>query len=158
MAEKEIKSKLAGLEVTPEVEKLPEAPKAKPRPEVAPLKAEKVFEVPRSAPVAQAPSVPVSAKDLLLSQVENILSEDMQSLYAALPTELKPKFKAKGEEVAMTIKTMLERAKVKTRKILKLIREWLKMIPGVNKFFLEQAAAIKTQKISVLAEQQKKKQ
>ena len=46
---------------------------------------------------------------------------------------------------------MIETGKAVGRKILKLIRSWLKLIPGVNKFFLEQEAKIKTDKIVDLA-------
>jgi hypothetical protein len=37
---------------------------------------------------------------------------------------------------------------------LKLIREWLLIIPGVNKYFLEQEAKIKTDKIQQLYERE----
>ncbi|MDO8504976.1 MAG: hypothetical protein Q7S48_00120, partial [bacterium] len=70
---------------------------------------------------------------------------------------VKPKFKAQGELVARNIREMVVQAKVKTRKVLKLIVAWLKMIPGVNKFFLELEAAIKTQKIVIFAEEEQSK-
>jgi hypothetical protein len=41
------------------------------------------------------------------------------------------------------------------KKILALIRDWLKLIPGVNRFFLEQEAKIKTDKILLAAEEKK---
>jgi len=47
--------------------------------------------------------------------------------------------------------------KIKARKVLHLIRDWLKIIPGINKYFLEQEAKIKTDKIIELAEQEKQK-
>ena len=56
-------------------------------------------------------------------------------------------FKKKGEETAGKIKELLKSFKDKTKEIVKLIKSWLKMLPGVNKFFIEQEAKIKTDKI-----------
>ena len=98
------------------------------------------------------PAVPA---DPVLKQIETILAEDLEEVYAQLPPELKPKFKVKGEEVASAIRTMMATAKIKARKVLKLIAQWLKIIPGVNKFFLEQEAAIKAQKIMAVAQEEK---
>ncbi|MCH8049516.1 hypothetical protein IH979_02285 [Patescibacteria group bacterium] len=72
-----------------------------------------------------------------------------------LPEEKKPAFKARGEEIAATVKTMVDTGKVRVKKILDLIREWLSMIPGVNKFFLEQEAKIKTDKVMDYVEEQR---
>ena len=52
-----------------------------------------------------------------------------------------------GEETASKIAQLLEAAKVKTRKIFDLIVKWLRIIPGINRFFLEQEAKIKADKI-----------
>jgi hypothetical protein len=46
---------------------------------------------------------------------------------------------------------------VSTKKIFVLIRAWLKIIPGVNRFFLEQEAKIKTDKILFVTEEEKKR-
>ena len=43
----------------------------------------------------------------------------------------------------MKINELLSHAKVKVNKIIALIRDWLKLIPGINKFFLEQETKIK---------------
>lgn len=143
----EIKKIVEIEEVTPEVEESKELPTAEAE---TPL----VSQAP--APASQAP-VPSPSKDPILTQIENVLSEDLDKVYNGLPTELKPAFKAKGEEVARTIRTMVETAKVKVRKVLKLIIAWLKIIPGANKFFLEQEAAVKAQKIMTIVEAEKKK-
>jgi hypothetical protein len=45
---------------------------------------------------------------------------------------------------------------VQARKLLTLIRRWLVLIPGVNKFFLEKEAKIKVEKIVNLAEKGRK--
>jgi len=50
------------------------------------------------------------------------------------------------------INTLLDKAKINLGKIASLIRKWLSIIPGVNKFFLEQEAKIKADEIMKLKE------
>lgn len=151
----------------------PEAlkPELTPPPEVveteikAPVKEEEVFapaeEKPRAVslpPVAAPKPAPLPSKDPVLAQVEHILEENLQEVYFDLPPEAQKKFHDKGDEVAGKIRTMLGQTKVKAKKILDLIRGWLKLIPGINKFFLEQEAKIKTDKMMVLAKYEKDKE
>ena len=86
-------------------------------------------------------------KSLEVEKIENILSEGMEEIYVNLSARRQIEFKKKGEETAAKIFFILKKTKVKVKKIIKLIKEWLKTIPGVNKFFLEQEAKIKTDKI-----------
>ena len=100
------------------------------------------------APVRRAPAQPAApAKDKTLQKIEDILGEDMTDSFLKLPPDKQQLFKEKGEETAGLIKQMIEGAKVNTKKIFDLIKKWLKMIPGINQFFLEQEAKIKTDKI-----------
>ena len=151
----EEKPKIAVPESLLEPEKLPEMPQE------APVK-ERVERAPipeTAAPAvmpAPAPSAPLPfPKEPLLMEIESVLEEDLQEVYAGLPEALKPKFKAQGEETARAIHIMIASAKVKARRVLKFIREWLKLIPGVNRFFLEQETAIKAQKILTMAKEKK---
>lgn len=151
----EKKAKLYPLEQSPEALKPAEVhketisvPAEAPR-ERAENIAESVFPV--ATPVVVTPLA--ASKDPILERVEGILEEDLKEVYDGLPTELKPRFRAKGEEVALAITALLEGAKFRARQILKLIVEWLKMIPGMNRFFLEQEAAIKTRKITAIAQE-----
>ncbi len=102
-------------------------------------------------PVAPVPRVPVQAvvtkKDPTLQRIEDIMGEDLTDAFLKLSPDRQQKFKEKGEETASKIRQMIEGAKVNTKKIFDLIRKWLKMIPGINRFFLEQEAKIKTDKI-----------
>lgn len=82
-----------------------------------------------------------------LIAIEKILAEDLEDVYKALPDNLKNDFKITGEETARKIEELVAKVKVNTKKIVKLIVNWLKIIPGVNKFFLEQEAKIKTDAI-----------
>ncbi|MBI5230480.1 MAG: hypothetical protein HY981_04240 [Candidatus Magasanikbacteria bacterium] len=104
--------------------------------------------------VAPASPTPQPKAELLL-EVEDILSEDLAPIYQKMTPENQRQFKAKGEEVARTIWQMIETAKLQLKKILTLLREWLKLIPGVNRYFLEQETKIKIDKIIALAHKQK---
>lgn len=83
--------------------------------------------------------------------VERILEESLGETYASLPPAVQAKFRAEGERVAGRIAVMLRGARVRAREVLELITGWLKIIPGVNRFFLIQEAKIKTDRILALA-------
>ena len=117
-----------------------------------------VEQAPLGVSVQQSDAEVEPEKDQVTEQVESILSDDLEDLYFQLPPDKQKEFKAKGEETAGLIKQMLNSTKIKGRKIVGWIKEWLKIIPGVNKFFLEQEAKIKTDKILVLADEEAKKQ
>lgn len=111
--------------------------------------------------VVPAPSLPtespaaasaVQTKDPGLAAIESILAEGLEELYGKMAPSEQQVFKKRGEEVASTIRQMIQGAKVKMSKVLSLIRGWLGMIPGVNKYFLEQEAKIKADKILAQAE------
>lgn len=141
----EVKEVLEAKEVLEETEVL-EVPEVKEAKETMPQKTEEILaEPPVIVQVAQ-PVVPVE-KDQLTEQIENILEEDLTDLYLSMPKEMQQQFKAKGEKTLSKIRQLVQKTKVNAKKIFQLIREWLKIIPGVNKFFLEQEAKIKTDKI-----------
>ena len=107
-----------------------------------------------SAPVAEpvavvAPieAIPVPEKTEEQKAVEGILSEGLEDLYSNLPDNRKAEFKVKGEETATKINILLQGVKVQVGKVVDLIKTWLSMIPGVNKFFLEQESKIKADKL-----------
>ncbi|MEK7529885.1 MAG: hypothetical protein AAB570_03090 [Patescibacteria group bacterium] len=109
-------------------------------------------EPPSSVSLAAATPSAIGQKDERLLAIESTLSEGLEELFMNLPSEMKPAFKAKGEEVAQTIKVWMDDAKLVARKVLKLIRAWLGMVPHVNKYFLEQESKIKRDHIMALAE------
>ena len=106
--------------------------------------------IPSSAPIAQA------QKDEISKNIETILSEDMEEIYKNLPETLQKDFKRKRKEITQQIKNIISQTKIIVSKILALIKNWLFMVPKVNKFFLEQKSKIKTKKILNLAEKIKK--
>ena len=107
---------------------------------------EQKFSEPATKP-STMPAPEISAPPLTIAEIEQALSSDLEEVYFQMPPETQTVFKKKGEQTAREVKTLLEKTKVNVRKIAKLIMNWLKLIPGVNKFFLEQEAKIKTDEV-----------
>jgi hypothetical protein len=80
-------------------------------------------------------------------RIEKILEENMEEIYLKLSLEKQKEFRVTGEQTARQINAILEKTKFKIKEIINLIRKWLSIIPGLNKFFLEQEAKIKADKI-----------
>ncbi|MHB8831114.1 MAG: hypothetical protein ACYC44_03320 [Patescibacteria group bacterium] len=104
-------------------------------------------------PIPTQAQVAALEKDQATVEVENILEDGLKDIYGKLPDNLKPVFKQKGEETARAISQMVKTTSVKIGEIMKLILSWLKIIPGVNRFFLEQEAKIKADRIVLLTKQ-----
>lgn len=142
---------------TPEIPKPPEAEKVveqepgEPGKEVT-AKEEKKAK-PTTAPAKQEPAAQaaVPQKSATQEEIEGILQADLEEIYQQMDEEHKVLFKEKGEETASKITELVESAKATAKKVVGLIVDWLKVIPGVNKFFLEQEAKIKADKILGLA-------
>jgi len=138
-----------------EKEVLPETPEtraAEIAPEILPnVPAEKIGE----AYVPPPPTAP--QKDFVTKEIEAVLSKDLEKAFTEMPPDLQLKFKNKGEEVALKIKSLMGQAKNKVREILELIKSWLRLIPGISNFFLEQESKIKTDEILKIAEEENKK-
>lgn len=110
-------------------------------------------------PVLQRKVSTVAPKqvDRLEEEIEDVLEEDLKELYASMPPDKQAVFRQKGEETRSKIRVLVSSAKVNAKKIFQLIRGWLKIVPGVNRFFLEQEAKIKTDKILIVTEEEKKR-
>jgi len=105
----------------------------------------------KSRPIIQKrPSLPPSLKNQTVIKIEKIMEEDLNDSYQRLSPVAKQEFKLKGEQTAAQIQELLKSTHVKVKKILNLILNWLRILPGVNHFFLEQEAKIKTDKIIAL--------
>jgi len=92
-------------------------------------------------------------RDEVTVQIESIMEEGLKEAYQEMTPIQKQEFKMKGEEVANAIRKMFKGTHIRVKKVFKLVVEWLRMLPGVNKFFLEQEAKIKADKIIALKEQ-----
>lgn len=116
---------------------------------------------PTDAPVAPTPAAHATAaalhKDHFLTDIETVMQEDLKELYKQLPPARQHAFKTRGEEVAQAIRTLASAAKINAKKIFQLLFGWLKMLPGVNRFFLEQEAKIKTDKILLAADEERRR-
>lgn len=108
------------------------------------------------APAVDKQPAAVLVKSETLKEIEGILSEGLAPVYQKLPANVQAQFRKKGEETASQIEKLIFQTKIAVGKILNLIINWLKVIPGVNKLFLEQESKIKTDKILVLAEKRRK--
>lgn len=140
-----------GFEQVPAVpDQQPEAPETgaaleTPRPAVERQVAPESAAPTASAAPALRPEPVV--KDPTVKSIESILEEDLGDTYKKMTPALQAKFRKEGERVAGLIAVMVHHAKINARIVLKLIVGWLKLIPGVNHFFLEQEAKIKTDRI-----------
>ncbi|MFH1456985.1 MAG: hypothetical protein ABIF17_02610 [Patescibacteria group bacterium] len=88
-----------------------------------------------------------TTKSSLHQNIESILEEDLEEIYFSMDKDTQKKFKIEGEKTTQEIILLVKNAKETFKKIFKLIFGWLKIIPSVNKFFLEQEAKIKADKI-----------
>ncbi len=79
--------------------------------------------------------------------IDKILSEGLNDIFLSMPPQKQQEFQKKGEETTKKIAVLMSEAKVKVGKIVDLVKKWLKLIPGVNKFFLEQETKLKVDKI-----------
>lgn len=86
-------------------------------------------------------------------KVEGVLQDGLKDYFLKMTPNEQENFKIEGERVASKIVILLKAAKVKVVKILKLITQWLKMIPGVNKYYLEQQSKIKTDNLIRMKEE-----
>lgn len=121
----------------------------------APLQMSEQRLVSRAAPSA-SPIGPVATSSDpragVLKQVEGLLADGLQNLYMSLPEARRAAFKQTGEMVANKITDMIMYGKARAKEIWKLIGEWLRVVPGVNRYFLEQEIKIKTDRIMMFAE------
>lgn len=91
-----------------------------------------------------------------VQQVEAVLAENLLPVYQAMSPDQQQQFKLEGEKTARKAAELLNSAKVKAQELAKLILRWLRFIPGVSQFYLEQEAKIKTDKLLRLRETQMK--
>jgi hypothetical protein len=113
-------------------------------------------ELPAASP---APFVPaarpksVDAGAAYLPDVQRILASGLYETYAQLPPALQQKLKVEGEATASRIAVLLTEVKVQVSKIIRLIQRWLSLIPGVNRYYLEQEAKLKADALLALREE-----
>lgn len=104
----------------------------------------------QAAPAQEA--APPVEKDPVTQEVEKILEDGLGDYIPDMPDEAREKFIKKGGEVAGEVSGMVRSMNVKVKRVLDLIKDWLLTIPGVNRYFVEQEAKIKTDRIVDLVE------
>lgn len=80
-------------------------------------------------------------------EIDKILADGLHETFLKLSPKKQQEFKLAGEDTTAKINLLLNKTKIKVDKIISLIKKWLKIIPGINHFFLEQEAKIKADKI-----------
>ncbi len=92
-------------------------------------------------------NVELSVNEERLKKIDDILAFGLNDIFLTLSPEEQNEFKVKGEETRDKINLLLTKAKINIGKIIILIKKWLSLIPNVNRFFLEQEAKIKADRI-----------
>lgn len=98
-------------------------------------------------------AIPV-VKDELTRRLEHVMEEGLGDVFRELTPVQQQVFKIKGEETAWKIRELFKKTHLKVKEIFKLLVEWLRVLPGINKFFIEQEAKIKADKILALKKHQ----
>ncbi len=104
---------------------------------------------------AQQATAQKSAEEERIAKIDHILIDDLEETINKLPENEQKKFREKEKEAALTINKLLQETKIQIKKIIETIRELLLMIPGVNKFFLEQESKLKADQILFLRDEKK---
>lgn len=86
-------------------------------------------------------------KSELRLAVERVMEADLRDLYLAMTPTERQIFKKKGEETAKEITSLMEKTKINLNKIIKLLFGWLRLLPGVNNYFIEQEAKLKADQL-----------
>ncbi len=86
-------------------------------------------------------------QEIRFKEIEDALADGLENIYLAMDSLTQQRFKSAGEEASRGISDLIASGKATARKIIDIIRRWLSIAPGINKFFLEQEAKIKTDKI-----------
>lgn len=142
--------------ITPETKIAPEQEQSQPKEESSTL--EKTIEgLTRRLKKSKKKVIPPipQVRDEITREVESILEDGLQDAFSALTPVQQQEFKIKGEAVAFEIRDLLKGTRLKVRKVFMVIFDWLKMLPGINRFFLQQEAKIKVDKIVALHEKYK---
>ncbi len=102
---------------------------------------------------AQQHATAQQTKPKPIAKIEDVLSDGLDAYFVKMPVNKQAEFKKVGEETSAEVWKLLKSVKVKVVEILDLIRRWLGMIPGVNKFFIEQESKLKTDQLIRLKEE-----
>jgi len=142
-AEAEPSPEISNVEAEGEMTPAEQGAESEQKPEAAP-------EIKPALPSVSKPTVKFSNKDPMTAKIEKIMEDGLTDSFQNLSPVAKEEFKLRGEQAASKIRELMRSARIKVKKIFRLILDWLKMLPGINKFFLIQEAKIKTDRIVLL--------
>jgi hypothetical protein len=143
---------LSSSEKEPLVNKIENAPETKVERQEAP-KVDKNSEKPKVVSPVSGPSAKSSIPSIddfhrrRAVAVDNILEDGLDKFFLEMNPQEQKNFKEEGEKTVFKINKLLDKAKVSMSKIISLIKNWLNLIPKTNRYFLEQEAKIKADKI-----------
>ena len=109
-------------------------------------KVEQVAEVKTVTSTPVSPPI-ISSQTKVEKDIEGILAKGLDNVFLSMDASTQQEFKKKGEKTSQAIVVLLQKTKLKVKKIINLIVSWLKIIPKVNKYYIEQEAKIKTEEI-----------
>ena len=96
---------------------------------------------------AMSVPTPQSYQAQRAKEIDLILSEGLNEVFLKMKPAEQIAFQKKGEETVLKINELLNQTKAQINKIITLIRQWLAVVTGINKFFIEQEVKIKADKI-----------
>jgi hypothetical protein len=105
---------------------------------------------------AQAAPTAPAVKSPAREDIEKVLSEGLVKVYQGMTPQEQEAFRIAGDQAAGNIEQLMTGFRASARVVLEIIRGWLKLIPRVNKYFLEQESKIKTDRILILQRKLKK--
>lgn len=100
-----------------------------------------------ATPVSSSVVLGVDSETKRIQAIEAIMSNGLDKVFLQMSPKERKRFRSEGEKTALKINVLLKKAKFSADKIVTLIRRWLSLIPRINRFFLEQEAKIKADKI-----------
>lgn len=113
----------------------------------------KIEKQPTGGAISAVTAKPPTAEMIELQnirEIENLMAEGLGDIYKKMDPVSQRQFKIQGEDAARVINVLLAKTKVKIKEIVNALIKWLKLIPGVTNFFIEQQAKIKTDKIMAI--------
>lgn len=125
-------------------------------PAAAETSVEPKIEVPPMSTVGVAAPTPVARpivieKSPLREDIEAALAdEQLQRIYAGLPPAVQGRFRDEGSKLAVWIETAITAGKLILKELHHRIVAWLRIIPRVNHWYLQQEAKVKTDAILAL--------
>lgn len=116
----------------------------------------KAQDQPTTPPPAAAPGQAQPEKTETRKQIESILQEGLAPMFLQMNPQERVAFAQAANETASKLEVLVTQFKASAKEVLRLIKAWLKKIPQVNKYFLEQSSKIKTDEILLVQAQKKK--